>query len=55
MTDDYKELLGKYITGNITPNQSSNIPVFKEDETLTKNITEALQEATVVSSQIFFL
>ena len=45
MTNDYKELLGKYITGNITPNQTSNIPVFKEDETLTKNITEALQEA----------
>ena len=28
MTDDYKELLGKYITGNITPGTQSNSPNF---------------------------
>lgn len=40
MTEDYKDKLLKYITGNITEESGNNIPSFNDNEILDKNIAE---------------
>lgn len=57
MTEDYKDKLLKYITGNITEETGNNIPSFDNSETLDKNIAENIntiltneENATTVSA-----
>lgn len=40
MTQDYKDNLLKYLTGNITEESGNNIPSFDDNEILDKNIAE---------------
>ena len=40
MTEDYKENLLKYLTGNLDIENGNNIPSFDNSETLNKNIAE---------------
>ena len=43
MTEDYKDKLLKYITGNISSESGNNIPSFDDDEVLNKNIAENIK------------
>ena len=57
MTEDYKNKLLKYISGNITEETGENIPSFDNNETLNKNLAENIntilaneENATTVSA-----
>lgn len=43
MTQDYKDNLLKYLTGNISSESGNNIPSFDDDEVLNKNIAENIK------------
>ena len=43
MTQDYKENLLKYLTGNLDIENGNNIPSFENSETLNKNIAENIK------------
>ena len=43
MTEDYKDKLLKYLTGNISSESGNNIPSFDDDEVLNKNIAENIK------------
>ena len=43
MTEDYKDKLLKYITGNISSESGNNIPSFDDNEVLNKNIAENIK------------
>ena len=43
MTEDYKDKLLKYLTGNISSESGNNIPSFDNDEVLNKNIAENIK------------
>ena len=43
MTEDYKDNLLKYLTGNLDIENGNNIPSFDDDEVLNKNIAENIK------------